>query len=482
LTLDLDSFEYKPRKKVKFSTIGAAKAVDSLPEKFKILFSGKDQATQFYKDSFYGLFQYITFRIPEITEDLYKIDEGICAGFGWEMGPFETWDALGVRKTVEEMEKAGYIPHDWIYKMLEDGHDSFYHISDGKKQFYDIPSGSLKSIPGLESFIILDHIRDDKVLWSNSGASIFDLGDGILNIEYHSKMNTMGGDVIEGINKAIDMAEKDFSGLVIGNQGQNFTVGVNLGIVFMYAIEQEYDELNAVIDFFQKTIMRARYSSIPVVVAPHTLTLGGGCELSMHADIVQAAAETYIGLPEVGVGLLPSGGGTKELTKRISDTYEEGDIEMNALQNVFMNIGTAKIATSAYEAIDMRILTAKDRISVNGDQLIADAKHSALQLADAGYSMPNPNQKIRVLGKSGIALVLAGVHGMIMGNYITEHDAKIAKKIAHVMCGGDLSYPTEVTEQYLLDLERESFLSLCGERKTLERIQAILQGQKPLRN
>jgi 3-hydroxyacyl-CoA dehydrogenase len=295
-------------------------------------------------------------------------------------------------------------------------------------------------------------------------------------------MNTMGGEVIEGLHKAFDLAEKEYSGLVIGNQGQNFTVGVNLGIVFMYAIEQEYEELDALINIFQKIIMRTRYSSIPVVVAPHTLTLGGGCELTMHADIVQAASETYIGLPEVGVGLIPSGGGTKELTKRISDTYEEGDVELNVLQKIFLNIGTAKIATSAYEAIDMMILTAKDQISVNGDRLIADAKKAALQLADAGYSMPNPNKKIRVLGKSGIALVLAGVEGMKMGNYITEHDAMIAKKIANVMCGGDLSYPTEVTEQYLLDLEREAFLSLCGERKTLERIQAILQGQKPLRN
>jgi len=482
LTLDLNSFEYKPQKKVKFSSIGTAKAVDSLEEKFKILFSGKDVATQFYKDSFYGLFQYITFRIPEITDELYKIDQGICTGFGWEMGPFETWDALGVKRTVEEMEEAGYKPHDWIYKMLENGYNSFYDISNGQKQYYDVSSGSMKPIPGLESFIILDHIRENKVLWSNSGASIFDLGDGILNIEYHSKMNTMGGEVVEGINKAIDMAEKEFSGLVIGNQGQNFTVGANLGIVFMLAIEQEYDELEMFTNIFQQTIMRARYSSIPVVVAPHTLTLGGGCELSLHADIIQAAAETYIGLPEVGVGIIPSGGGTKELTKRISDAYEEGDIELNELQNVFMNIGMAKIATSAYEAMDMKIITAKDRISVNGDRLIADAKQAALQLAEAGYTMPNPNQKIRVLGRSGIALVLAGVNGMQMGKYITEHDAKIARKLANVMCGGDLSFPSEVTEQYLLDLEREAFLSLCGERKTLERIQAILQGQKPLRN
>jgi 3-hydroxyacyl-CoA dehydrogenase len=398
------------------------------------------------------------------------------------MGPFETWDALGVKNTLVEMEKNGQAPQKWVYKMLEDGYNNFYTIAEGIKLYYDISSGSMRPIPGMESFIILDHIRENNVLWSNAGASIFDLGDGIINIEFHSKMNTMGGDVMEGINEAIDLAEKEYSGLVIGNQGQNFTVGANLGVLFMYAIEQEYEEINMIVNQFQQTIMRARYSSIPVVVAPHTLTLGGGCELSMHADIVQAAAETYIGLPEVGVGIIPSGGGTKELTKRISDSFEEGDVEMNMLQKIFLNIGMGKVATSAYEAIDMMILTSKDRITTNSDCLIADAKKSVLQLVEAGYSMPNPNQRIRVLGKSGIALVLAGVNGMLMGNYITDHDAKIARKIANVMCGGDLSYPTEVTEQYLLDLEREAMLSLCGERKTLERIQAILQGQKPLRN
>ncbi len=482
LTLDLKTFEYKPKKKVKFASIGASKAIDDLKQKFKILFSGKDKATQFYKDSFYGLFQYITYRIPEITDDLYKIDEGIKAGFGWQMGPFETWDALGFKNTLKEMEDAGCNPATWVYKMLEEGHSSFYMVRDGTKQYYDIPSESMKTIPGMESFIILDNIRENNLVWSNAGCSILDLGDGILNVEFQSKMNTMGGEVLEGIHKGIDLAEQEYRGLVIGNQGQNFTVGANLGVLFMYAIEQEYDEIDIIVNHFQQTTMRARYSTIPVVVAPHTLTLGGGCELAMHADIVQAAAETYIGLPEVGVGILPAGGGTKELTRRISDTYQQGDVEMNDLQNIFMNIGMGKIATSAYEAVDMKILTDKDRITVNGDRLIADAKQSALKLAVAGYSMPNPDQKIRVQGKSGIALVLAGVNGMLMGNYITEHDAKIAKKIANVMCGGDLSYPTEVTEQYLLDLEREAFLSLCGERKTLERIQAILQGQKPLRN
>ena len=482
LTLDLDSLEYKTRKKVKFPSIGAAKVVDKLVDKFKILLKGKDIAAQFYQDSFYGLFQYITFRIPEITDDLYKIDDGLRTGFGWELGPFETWDALGVKETLPYMEKLGYTPDKWVYKMLEKGNTSFYKTIDGARHYYDIPSGEYQEIKGKKDFIILDNIREDKLIWGNEGASVIDLGDGILNIEFHSKMNTMGAEVIETINKGIDLAEKDFQGVVIGNQGQNFTVGANLGILFMNAIEQEYDEINMMVAQFQNTMMRARYSNVPVVVAPHTLTLGGGCELSLHADLIQAAAETYIGLVEIGVGILPAGGGTKEMALRLSEAYEEGDVELNALQNTFMNLATGKVATSAYEAKDMRIIRAQDKISVNSDRLIADAKASAVLLAQSGYTMPSKNTKIRVLGKSGLALFLAGINGMLVGQFITEHDAKVAMKIAHVMCGGELSYPCEVSEQYLLDMEREAFLSLCGERKTLERIEAILQGKKPLRN
>jgi len=482
LTLDLTSLEYKQRKNVKFASIGAAKVMDKLEEKLNVLLKGKDVAAQFYQDSFYGLFQYITYRIPEITDDLYKIDDGLRAGFGWEMGPFEIWDALGVKEILPYMEKQGYTPAKWVYQMIDKGITSFYKTIQGARHYYDIPSGEYLEIPGKKDFIVLDDLRENKLVWGNAGASAIDLGDGILNVEFHSKMNTMGADVIEVINKGIDLAEKDFQGLVIGNQGQNFTVGANLGIVFMNAIEQEYDEINMMVEHFQKTMMRARYSSIPVVVAPHTLTLGGGCELSLHADLIQAAAETYIGLVEIGVGIIPAGGGTKEMALRLSDAYEEGDVEFNALQNTFMNLATGKVATSAYEAMDMRIMRPQDKITVNSDRLIADAKASAVLLAQSGYTMPSKNNKIRVLGKSGLALFLAGINGMLVGKYITEHDAKIAMKIAHVMCGGELSYPSEVSEQYLLDMEREAFLSLCGERKTLERIEAILQGKKPLRN
>jgi 3-hydroxyacyl-CoA dehydrogenase len=482
LTLDLKTLEYKPKAKVKFATLELTKPIDSVKDRFKVLLGGSDVAGDFYRDSFYGLFQYVSNRIPEIADELYKIDDAVCAGFGWEVGPFATWDQVGVAKTVEKMEAAGYKPNQWVYDMLASGANSFYKVENGAKTYYDIPSKSYKLIPGTGDFIILDNLRESKVVWSNSGSTIFDLGDGILNVEFHTKMNTLGGEVVEGINKAINLAEKDYRGLVIGNQGAQFSAGANLAMVFMYAIEQEYDELDFMIRTFQNTMMRARYSSIPVVVAPHGLTLGGGCEMTLHADHVQAAAETYIGLVEVGVGLIPGGGGTKELTKRVSDRFQAGDVELNALQNAFMNIATAKVATSAEEARALGFIRTQDGISLNRDRQIADAKAAAIALAEAGYTQPVQASNIKVHGRTGMALFMAGVNGMRMGKYISDHDAKIAMKIAYVMCGGDLSSPQEVTEQYLLDLEREAFLSLLGEKKTLERIQSILQAGKPLRN
>jgi len=482
LTLNLETLEYEPKQKESFPTLEMTKPVDNLRERFPMLLAGKDKAGEFYRHSFYGLFRYVTNRIPEIADELYRIDDAICAGFGWEMGPFETWDVLGVKKTIAKMEEMGYKPNQWVYDMLDAGVEQFYTAKDGVRHYYDIESKAYKAVPGAEEFIILDHFRENKVIWQNAGATIFDIGDGVLNVEFHTKMNTLGGEVVAGINKAIDLAEQDYRGLVIGNQGAQFSAGANLGMVFMYAVEQEFDEIHFMIRHFQNTIMRVRYSSVPVVVAPHGLSLGGGCEMTMHADRVQAAAETYIGLVEVGVGLIPGGGGTKELTKRVSDGIEEGDRELNALQNAVMNIATAKVATSAIEAKDMHIIRSQDSISVNIDRQIADAKSSVLEMADEGYTKPIQAKNIKVQGRTGMALFMAGVNGMRMGNYISDHDVKIANKIAYVMCGGDLSYPQEVSEQYLLDLEREAFLSLTGEKKTLERIQAILKGGKPLRN
>jgi len=481
LTLDLKTLEYKVKAKAKFATLETTKTIENLKERFKILLTGKDKAGEFYRDSFYGLFQYASNRIPEIADELYKVDDAVCAGFGWELGPFQTWDAVGVETTLKEMESAGYKPNPWVYEMVGAGSKSFYKVEGGQRKYYDIPTKAYKSIPGKEEFIILENLSD-KVVWKNAESKITDLGDDVINFAWHSKSYTLGSSVIEGLNKAIDLAEKDYKGLVIGHQGPDFSLGANLGLVFMFAIEQEYDEIDFMVRQFQNSVMRIRYSSVPVVVCPQGRTLGGGCEMTMHADIAQAAAETYIGLVEVGVGLIPGGGGTKEFTKRVSDSLEEGDVELNALQNAFMNIATAKVALSAEEAREMGVLRHKDRISINKDRQVLDGKSAVIELQDAGYTMPTPAKNIKVQGRSGLALFMAGVHGMRMGNFISDHDQKIALKIANVMCGGDLTSPQQVSEQYLLDLEREAFVSLTGEKKTLERIQSILTGGKPLRN
>lgn len=481
LTLDLKSLEYKPKSKVKFPTLESTKVIDNLRDRLKVLSAGKDKAGDFYREAFFGLFQYVSNRIPEIADELYKIDDAVCAGFGWELGPFQTWDALGVEKVLPQMEAAGFKPHPWVYEMLATGNKAFYKIENGVQKYYDIPSKSYKTIPGKDAFIILENLKE-RIIWKNAESKIIDLGDGVLNFSWQTKSYTIGSSMIEGMNKAIDLAEKDYNGLVIGHQGADFSLGANLGLVFMFAIEQEFDEIDFMIRQFQNSVMRIRYSSVPVVVCPQGRTLGGGCEMTLHSDIAQAAAETYIGLVEVGVGLIPGGGGTKEFAKRVSDRMQEGDVELNALQNAFMNIATAKVALSAEEARELGILRDTDRVSINKDRQLVDAKLAVLDLHKAGYTMPSKSTRIKVQGRTGMALFMAGIHGMRMGNFISDHDVKIAKWIANVMCGGDLTSPQDVTEQYLLDLEREAFLSLSGEKKTLERIQSILTGGKPLRN
>ncbi len=482
LALDLKTFEYKPSQKSKFATLEATKAIDNLRKRFSVLLAGKDNAGEFYRRTFADGFAYATNRIPEIADELYRIDAAITTGFGWQMGLFETWDAIGVRKGLELIELQGKKPAQWVYDMLEAGFDSFYKTENGVKKYYDIPTKSYKSIPGTESFVILEN-RSNDIVWKNAGAALYDIGDGILNLEFRSKMNTFGAEVIEGIQKAISTAEKDFRGLVIGNDSvEAFSAGANLATLFMFAIEQEFDEVNLMIAQFQQTMMRVRYSSIPVVGAPHSLALGGGCEINLHADRVVAHSETYMGLVEVGVGLIPAGGGTKEMAARASDLYQTGDPELNILQSAFMNIATAKVSTSAQEAREMNYLLPSAQIVLNRSRLIAEAKQAAVELAENGYVQPKQRNDIKVQGKTGIALFKAGITAMHMGRYISDHDLKIADKLAYVICGGDLSAPQNVTEQYLLDLEREAFLSLCGEKKTLERIQSLLQGGKPLRN
>ncbi|HBR54715.1 MAG TPA: 3-hydroxyacyl-CoA dehydrogenase/enoyl-CoA hydratase family protein [Flavobacteriaceae bacterium] len=483
LGLDLDSLEYRPSKKAKFATLELTKSVDNVADRFPILVKGKDKAGEFYRKNFGAMFAYVSHRIPEITDELYKIDDAMKAGFGWQHGPFEIWDAVGVQKGLELIKEAGKEVDGWVQEMLDSGIESFYTVKEGNTYFYDIPKKQHVKIPGQDAFIILDNIRESAEVFKNSGVVVEDLGDGILNVEFRSKMNSIGGDVLAGINKAIDIAEDRFDGLVIGNQGQNFSVGANIGMIFMMAVEQEYDELNAAVKYFQDTVMRLRYSSIPTVMAPHGMTLGGGCELTLHADRVVAAAESYIGLVEFGVGVIPGGGGSKEMALRASDSFKKDDVELNRLRQHFLTVAMAKVSTSAHEAYDLDILKpGKDIVVVNTARQLATAKAVARQMADMGYTKPPKRTDVKVLGKQALGMFYVGTDSMEASKYISEHDQKIADKLAYVMAGGDLSEPTEVSEQYLLDLEREAFLSLCGERKTLERLQHMIQKGKPLRN
>lgn len=482
LTLDLKTFEYKAKGKSRFPTLDQTKSIDNLKDRIKVLFAGTDVAGEFYRSSFAELFRYITYRIPEIADDIQQIDEAVCAGFGWEIGPFAIWDLLGIQNVISVMEQKQMAPAPWVYEMLKKGVSSFYEYKNGQQEFYDLQKGSRKSKSGGSQIILLDACRE-KTVWKNAGCSLIDIGDSVLNLEFHTKMNTIGGEVIEGMSKAIDIAEKDFAGLVIGNEGQNFSAGANLAMIFMFATDQEFDEIDMAIRAFQNMNMRVRYSGIPVVVAPHALTLGGGCEMSLHADRVVASAETYIGLVEFGVGLIPGGGGSKEMTLRASDAYGDGNIDEQVLREYYLTIAMAKVSTSGHEAYDLKILRAgRDEVVINPKRVITDAKRAVLEIAADGYSKPIPRKDIKVLGRSGMGMFYAGANAMMSGNFISPHDQLISQKLATVMCGGDLSAPTLVSEQYLLDLEREAFLSLCGERKTLERIQSILTSGKPLRN
>ncbi len=482
LELNLKTYEYEEKKKSKLDVLDKTKNVEDLKKRLQIAIGLKGEEGDFYRKTFFDLFKYCTYRIPEIADELFRIDQAVSAGFAWELGPFETWEAMGLKDILGQMKEAGFEPAPWVQEMIDGGFETFYSYENGKKMYYDIPSKSYKVIPGTEGLVFLDAFKENNIVWEKPGATIYDIGDGVLNLEFHTKMNSVDADVIEGINTAINMAEKDYRGLVIGNEGQNFSAGANLAMLFMYAVDQEFDEIDLMVRTFQNTMTRARFSSVPVVAATSGLVLGGGCELSLHCDAIQAHAESYVGLVEVGVGLIPGGGGTKELTMRAADDFTPGDPEFNTLQEYFMSIATAKVATSAAEARKMNILRGGDEITLNRTRLLTDAKEKVIALSDAGYTQPVERKNIKVQGKAALAMFHAGISGMRYGSYISEHDQKIGQKLAWIMAGGDLSAPTKVSEQYLLDLEREAFLSLCGEPKTLERIQSILFKGKPLRN
>jgi 3-hydroxyacyl-CoA dehydrogenase len=484
LALNLQTLEYAEAGKVSFPSLDATKQVENLGGKIRTFFKHDDAGAKLIQKSLLGLFAYVSNRVPEISDNLYSIDDALREGFAWEVGPFEYWDMVGVAKGAELAAADGQSVAPWIAEMLAAGHTSFYKVIGGVRHFYDKASQSYLPVLGAAEYVVLDNIREKSIVWENADSALHDLGDGVLCFEFRSKMNTLGEGVVTGLNKAIEIAENgQWRGLVIGNNAKNFSVGANLMMIAMMAYEQDYDELEFAIRMFQNTMMRLRYSTIPVVVATQGFVFGGGCEMSMHADKVVASAESYIGLVEVGVGLLPGGGGTKEFALRASDSFFEGDVQIPTIIEKFKTIATAGVATSAAEAFNYGYLRkGVDRVSVNTARTIGEAKREVIALAEAGYVQPAPRKNITVLGRGGLGALYVAAESLRLGGYATEHDIKIAKKIAYVLCGGDLSSPQQVTEQYLLDIEREAFLQLCGEQKTLERISHMLEKGKPLRN
>jgi 3-hydroxyacyl-CoA dehydrogenase len=485
LELDLETFEYKPQEKTKFPSIEAAKGIEDLPTRVKTLVWGEDRVGQFLWKTASRISRYAANRIPEIADTVVEIDNALKWGFGWEICVFEAWDAIGVTESVERMRAEGQpIPAN-VEKMLASGATSFYREENGTRSFYDLVRGEYRPVPDRPGVTILKEVKARTgVIKSNPGASLIDLGDGVACLEFHSKMNSIGGDTVQMLQWSIDEVEKNWTGLVVGNQGGNFCAGANIMMVLLAAQEEEWDDLNMAVAALQRAVMRMRYSSKPVVTAPYGLTLGGGCEIAMHGNRMRAAAETYMGQVEVGVGLIPAGGGTKEMTMRaMDDASKAPDVDpLNFLKKTFELLGMGKVATSAQEARAFGFLRETDSISMNGDRLIQDAKQEVLNLAASGFVVPVPREDIRVMGESGQAAFKLALHMMKRGGFISDHDELIGKKLANVMTGGTMNHESLVSEQYMLDLEREAFVSLCGERKTQERIAAMLKTGKPLRN
>jgi 3-hydroxyacyl-CoA dehydrogenase len=486
LGLNLKTLEYAPTQRVKSPVLDATRQADSLRGKVRTFFNDKyadDKGAQLVKRSLLGLFAYVSNRIPEIADNIYSIDDALRSGFAWNVGPFEYWDMVGIKDGIEAAKAEGLEVAQWVHDMVDAGFESFYKVEDGKQLYYDIDSKSYQVVPGTEDFIILDNIRSSSEVWSNSESTLHDLGDGVLCFEFRSKMNSLGEGVLRGLNKAIEIAEEgEWKGLVVGNNAEQFSVGANLMAIAMMAYEQDWDELNMAVNVFQQTSMRIRYSSIPVVIATQGYVFGGGCEFAMHSDSVVASAESYIGLVEVGVGLIPGGGGTKEFALRAAQEFNIGDVEIPVILDKFKTIAMASVATSAYEAFNMGYLRPGiDEVSVNVSRTLGEAKEKVLELAP-NYTQPAPKNDIYVLGRAGLGSLYVAAESLRLGKYASDHDILIAKKVASVLCGGDLTSPQKVSEQYLLDIERQEFLSLCGEKKTLERIQHMLEKNKPLRN
>lgn len=480
LSLDLETLEYRNFQKPAFASLKIKN--DDLKKQVKAISEADDKGGEFVRKSLLGLFAYVSNRIPEISDNLYSIDDAMKAGYAWELGPFEYWEAIGLKEGIEMAEKEGDSIADWVKEMVAAGHDSFYKREGGVRQYYDVASKSYKNIPGAESFIILDNYRDKAPVNKTSETILHDIGDGVLCLEFTSAHNSIGEGVLKGINEAIEIAEEgDWNGLVIGNNDTNFSVGANILMIGMLAAQKDFKQLDFAVNTFQQTVMRCRYSSIPVVAATQGYVFGGGCEITMHCDAAAVSAESYVGLVEVGIGVIPGGGGTKEFAVRTSDAFFAGDVQIPTLVKNFQTVAMASVSTSAAEAFNYGYLNHKDFVVMNKDRAIAEAKAKVLELAD-GYTMPTPRTDVTVLGRTGLGALYTAANELRLGKYASEHDILIAQKVAYVLCGGDLTGTQKVSEQYLLDIEREAFLSLAGEQKTLERIQHMMQFNKPLRN
>jgi 3-hydroxyacyl-CoA dehydrogenase len=486
LVLDYEKFEYRPQQKVNLPSLEMAKNIEDVRERVKSFVMSPDRGGQFAWKILKKTLLYSAEKIPEISDDIINIDRAMKWGFNWELGPFELWDAMGLKSSVKRMEQEGETIPPLVEGLLSKGYSSFYEKKDGHVSYFDVAAGQYQAVEEKSEIILLPSLKDrNQTILSNPGASLVDLGDGVACLEFHSKMNTIGADTIQMMRDALRVVEEKFEGLVIGNQSENFSAGANLMLMLFEIQDENWDDIEASVKAFQDTLIAIKYYEKPVVAAPFGLTLAGGCEICLACAKMRAAAETYMGLVEIGVGLIPAGGGTKEMLLRCTEGIPSSVVDVDLLpfvRKAFETVAMAKVATSAKEAQELGYMRPTDKITINRDYLIHNAKKTVLELVAEGYRPPRPKKNIKVMGEKGFALLQMGLFYMREGGYISQHDEHVAKKVAHVMTGGNLPDGTEVTEQYILDLEREAFMSLCRETKTQERMQYTLKTGKPLRN
>ena len=485
LTLDLESFEYRPGRKPKLPSLEMARNVENTPQRVSTLFHSRDRTGEFYRRMLGDVFHYAASRIPEISDDVVSVDRAMRWGYGWECGVFELFDAVGVEKVADQWEKQSQPVPPLVERLLKSGKKAFYRRSGGQTSYFDLGGGQYQALEERPGVVFLSPLHAaGKRIQKNAGASLVDLGDGVLCLEFHSKLNTLGADTMEMIQAGMKRLSEDFDALVIGNEAANFSAGANLMLVLLAIQEEEWEEIDEMVRAFQGAAMSLKYAAKPVVSAPFGLTLGGGVEIALHSARVRAAAESYMGLVETGVGLIPAGGGAKEMLLRAIETLP-ATIDSDPLVNItkiFETIGMGKISTSAEDARRLGFLRDHDSISPNPDRLIADAKQEALALVRGGYQPPRPPEDIPVFGEPVFSALKLGLYLMRRAEFITEYDVVVGTKLAGVLSGGPLSGKQAVNEQYLLDLEREAFLSLCGEPRTEARIQHMLKTGKSLRN